>query len=93
MIVSWDPAAHPGTNVVIHEFAHTLDMANGEADGFPPLRAGMSRAAWAQAFNAAYTDLCHRVDHDPPTSPRHGSQDKKRRRRSTQPRRRLPTPS
>ena len=64
VILAWDAAAPPGCNVVIHEFAHTLDMANGEADGFPPLRAGMSRAAWAQAFNTAYTDLCHRVDHD-----------------------------
>jgi Mlc titration factor MtfA (ptsG expression regulator) len=47
--------------VVIHEFAHKLDMLNGNANGFPPLHAGMSREAWAQAFTEAYKDLCRRV--------------------------------
>ena len=32
----------PGMNLVIHEFAHKIDMRNGEADGCPPLPAGMS---------------------------------------------------
>ncbi|QID17825.1 zinc-dependent peptidase [Nitrogeniibacter mangrovi] len=68
VIVSWAPAGGPaGVNVVIHEFAHTLDMLNGAADGFPPLPADMNRHAWAQAFEAAYEDLCARVDHGMPT--------------------------
>lgn len=54
----WDSA---GMNLVIHEFAHKLDMLNGNANGFPPLHAGMSREAWAQAFTEAYKDLCRRV--------------------------------
>ena len=29
-------------NVVIHEFAHKLDMQNGPANGFPPLHRGMN---------------------------------------------------
>jgi len=37
-------------------------MLNGEANGFPPLHAGMNRQAWAQAFAAAYDDFCARVD-------------------------------
>lgn len=49
-------------NVIIHEFAHKLDMRNGEADGFPPLHADMDRAAWARAFGHAYDDFCARVD-------------------------------
>lgn len=51
-----------GVNVVIHEFAHKLDMLNGRADGFPPLHAGMSSAAWSHAFSTAYEDFCARVD-------------------------------
>jgi Mlc titration factor MtfA (ptsG expression regulator) len=51
-----------GVNVVIHEFAHKLDMLNGDANGFPPLHAGMDRAQWSEAFSAAYEDFCQRVD-------------------------------
>ena len=51
-----------GYNVVIHEFAHKLDMRQGDANGFPPLHAGMSVAAWRKAFSAAYEDFCVRVD-------------------------------
>ncbi|HYC35209.1 MAG TPA: M90 family metallopeptidase [Usitatibacter sp.] len=51
-----------GYNVVIHEFAHKLDMRSGEPNGFPPLHQGMSAAAWRHAFSAAYADFCARVD-------------------------------
>jgi len=51
-----------GYNVVIHEFAHKLDMRHGEPNGFPPLHAGMSVPAWRKAFAAAYEDFCARVD-------------------------------
>lgn len=51
-----------GMNVVIHEFAHKLDMLNGAADGFPPLHEGMNRAEWSAAFTQAYEDFCTRVD-------------------------------
>ena len=63
VVLSWDATAHdPYMNVVIHEFAHKLDMRNGDPNGFPPLHAGMSAAAWKQAFKAAYEDFCKRVD-------------------------------
>jgi hypothetical protein len=51
-----------GYNVVIHEFAHKLDMRNGAVDGLPALHSGMSVEAWAAVFNAAYADFCRRVD-------------------------------
>lgn len=51
-----------GFNVVLHEFAHKLDMLNGDANGFPPLHRGMKSADWARDFGAAYEDLCARVD-------------------------------
>jgi len=63
VILSWDAARHaPDMNVVIHEFAHKLDMANGEADGLPPLHPGMDRRAWTEAFRAAYEGFCDAVD-------------------------------
>ena len=51
-----------GYNVVIHEFAHKLDMRNGDPNGFPPLHAGMSAADWKRAFGPAYEDFCGKVD-------------------------------
>jgi Mlc titration factor MtfA (ptsG expression regulator) len=48
-------------NVVIHEFAHKLDMTNGETDGMPALHADMTRADWISAFAPAYEDFCRRV--------------------------------
>lgn len=60
-----------GFNVVLHEFAHKLDMLNGDANGFPPLHRGMDAAAWARDFGAAYENLCARVDagEDTPIDP------------------------
>jgi Mlc titration factor MtfA (ptsG expression regulator) len=51
-----------GYNVVIHEFAHKLDMRNGDANGFPPLHPRMDVKAWKRAFSAAYDDFCMQVD-------------------------------
>ena len=63
VVLSWDAAAHdPWMNVVIHEFAHKLDMLNGDADGMPPLHAGMDRAAWSAAFTQAYEGFCDALE-------------------------------
>ena len=66
VILSWADVAQTeypdGVNVVIHEFAHKLDMLNGSANGYPPLHRGMSRQTWAEAFRDAYGDFCARVD-------------------------------
>jgi Mlc titration factor MtfA (ptsG expression regulator) len=65
VILSWQDAgneyAEPGYNVVVHEFAHKLDMLNGSANGFPPLHADMNRLAWSTAFGAAFEDFRQRV--------------------------------
>lgn len=50
-------APEPGSNVVIHECAHKLDMRQGAVNGLPPLRRGMPVAEWAAAFEAAYAAL------------------------------------
>ena len=69
VVLSWDAAraSHDPDeddlmNVVIHEFAHKLDMRNGDADGQPPLHPGMSRQRWRAAFDAAYAHFCKAVD-------------------------------
>lgn len=63
VVISWDAAANdPHINVVIHEFAHKLDMRNGPADGMPPLHAGMDARAWTAAFEQAYEGFCDAVE-------------------------------
>jgi Mlc titration factor MtfA (ptsG expression regulator) len=71
VILSWEDTAaadaRAGYNVVIHEFAHKLDMLNGDANGFPPLHPDMSRQAWSEAFSKAYADFCRSVDENEAT--------------------------
>lgn len=70
VVLSYEDVAPPDAshrqshahNVVIHEFAHKLDMRNGNANGFPPLHKGMSAATWKRDFMDAYLDFCKRVD-------------------------------
>ncbi|MCP4430539.1 MAG: zinc-dependent peptidase, partial [Gammaproteobacteria bacterium] len=61
VILAWDETSHAGVidghNLVIHEFAHKLDMQNGEANGFPPLHRGMDSKVWAGVFSAGFEDL------------------------------------
>ena len=65
VVLSWDAAANdPQMNVVIHEFAHKLDMLSGAADGVPPLHVGMSRTAWLKAFEDAYEGFCDAVERE-----------------------------
>ncbi|WP_119156891.1 zinc-dependent peptidase [Caldimonas tepidiphila] len=51
-----------GYNVVVHEFAHVLDLLDGEADGMPPLPTQAQREAWAGTIDAAYERFCEEVD-------------------------------
>lgn len=58
VILSWDDSEAggmiDGSNLVIHEFAHKLDMQNGVANGFPPLHKGVNRSDWVKGFTEAY---------------------------------------
>ena len=53
LALSWDVALAEsrrpsvGRNVIIHEFAHKIDMSDGYADGTPPLR-GPALLRWTQ---------------------------------------------
>jgi Mlc titration factor MtfA (ptsG expression regulator) len=64
LIISWQDVqlAGDGYNVVVHEFAHKLDMLNGEADGMPALHSGLGEDEWIAVFSTAYEDFCQRVD-------------------------------
>jgi len=64
VIVSWADVLRPrrGSNVVIHEFAHQLDMLNRSVDGTPPLRDGAQIDAWRQVMAAEYKQLAERVE-------------------------------
>jgi len=55
-------SAEWGYNVVVHEFAHVLDMADGVADGVPLLRDQAAREAWCRVIDAEFEAFCERVD-------------------------------
>ncbi len=55
-------SARDGYNVVIHEFAHVLDMRDGVADGVPLLPDPAARARWISVLEDEYQRLCARVD-------------------------------
>jgi Mlc titration factor MtfA (ptsG expression regulator) len=57
-----------GMNLVIHEFAHKLDMRDGDANGSPPLEPPLDARRWKTAFGAAYDDFAARVDRDEETA-------------------------
>ena len=61
VVLSWDDTEEAGIidghNLVIHEFAHKLDMQNGVANGFPPLHKDMSRSEWVRAFSLGFEDF------------------------------------
>lgn len=61
VVLSWDATANAGAldgdNLVIHEFAHKLDMLTGAANGFPPIHADMDAAEWNHTFSAAFEDF------------------------------------
>lgn len=62
VVVAWDQAlagahrAEPGHNVVLHEFAHKLDMLDGTIDGTPLLQRDL-RAEWVAVCTAVYEDV------------------------------------
>jgi MtfA peptidase len=63
VIVSWDEAHAAslgqtyGRNLVLHEFAHQLDMEDGAADGVPVLARRGDYMRWAQVMEGEYERL------------------------------------
>lgn len=66
VVVSWKDVVLESTpdrpyNVVVHEFAHQLDMESGVADGAPTLETDDQREEWVRVFTSAFTQLTNRV--------------------------------
>lgn len=63
VIISWADVEEErnepsrGHNVILHEFAHKLDMRDGSADGAPYLRDAAQIDDWAQVMSAEYERL------------------------------------
>ncbi len=63
VVLSWDDVRcgaadiHDGHNVVLHEFAHQLDVEDGSADGAPILEHRSRYVAWARVLGAEYEQL------------------------------------
>jgi Mlc titration factor MtfA (ptsG expression regulator) len=68
VILAWDDVLHAakdlrdGYNVVIHEFAHQLDLENGDANGLPHLPDTVDPQRWTETFGREYEQLCRDVD-------------------------------
>jgi MtfA peptidase len=68
VILSWEDVEHglvdaedEAHNVVLHEFAHQLDGANGSVNGAPLLRGGRpAHARWVKVMQVAYERHCAR---------------------------------
>jgi hypothetical protein len=56
VVVSWGDLVDrsPGSNVVIHEFAHELDRLNGTVDGLPPLEDADLIPVWRERMQRAF---------------------------------------
>jgi Mlc titration factor MtfA (ptsG expression regulator) len=61
-------SAAQGYNVVIHEFAHVLDMEDGAADGMPLLPPDLPAAEWAQVLKSEYDGFVARVQAEEETA-------------------------
>jgi Mlc titration factor MtfA (ptsG expression regulator) len=68
VILAWDStlagAADPadGQNVVLHEFAHQLDTASGQADGTPRLPDATALASWSAMLERDFERLGREVE-------------------------------
>jgi len=68
VMLSWQDVAESGTtaewgyNVVIHEFAHVLDMRDGAPDGVPALPDRAARERWLAVLEPAWQAFCDQVD-------------------------------
>ena len=63
LVLAWDSARHgvgdikDGHNVILHEFAHKLDEADGAMDGTPILEQTSQYLSWARVMQSAFEDL------------------------------------
>jgi Mlc titration factor MtfA (ptsG expression regulator) len=67
VVLAWDRVLrdttypYTGHNLVYHEFAHQLDMLDGDADGTPPLASREERQRWREVCERTFHELRARV--------------------------------
>lgn len=72
VILSWQAVCmatqqtDTANNVVIHEFAHKLDMLRDGANGAPPMHPNMRKGQWHDIFSAAWERLQNDLKHNKP---------------------------
>jgi Mlc titration factor MtfA (ptsG expression regulator) len=63
VVLAWDRVLRDGQrprdghNLVYHEFAHKLDMVDGDADGTPPLGSRAERERWREVCERVFLGL------------------------------------
>ncbi len=68
IVLAWDSARHggenweDGRNVILHEFAHKLDMLDHFADGTPPIHEREQYDAWVQIMTREYELLVKKTE-------------------------------
>jgi Mlc titration factor MtfA (ptsG expression regulator) len=68
VVLAWDSARHgafdprDGHNLVLHEFAHQLDLLDGLGDGTPPIRGSERYRQWVATMTAEFQALCDDFD-------------------------------
>lgn len=67
MVLTWRGVAEagetagPAYNVVIHEFAHVMDMRGDETEGMPPLRDPSMKQHWRRVLEASHARFIRRL--------------------------------
>ena len=66
VVLAWDHVLRSarqlgGDNVVLHEFAHQLDAADGSVDGAPELGSRARYASWARVLGEEFKELSERL--------------------------------
>lgn len=62
VILAWDAVRPgdrnhtPGQNIILHEFAHQLDLDDGAEDGAPKLDSREAQRTWAEVFREAFEE-------------------------------------
>jgi len=73
VVLSWDDVCrsasdiHDGHNVVLHEFAHQIDIAFAKGDDTPVLKSTSTFVAWARILQKEYQKLRREVSRDSAT--------------------------
>lgn len=67
VVLSWNHSKHgavnfeDGKNVVLHEFAHQLDQADGDSDGVPTLETANCYMSWGAVHGKEFDKLVHKT--------------------------------